>query len=201
METSFNFIGGDLSLDFCNTADGDINSGEWDDWIADYPALLGWAQDAGLLPPERAAALHEQADIHPAEAAQVMEFAHALRLALFELFSATADERTPSENAVTTFNDYLQSALSHLRIMSSAPGQFGWRWADETDLAAPLWPIVWAASQLLTSERVGLVRQCSGKDCSWLFLDTSRNHSRRWCDMKGCGNRAKAHRHYQRSKV
>jgi predicted RNA-binding Zn ribbon-like protein len=201
METSFSFIGGDLSLDFCNTADGDINSGEWGDWIADYSALVGWAQEAGALSPEQAAAVRQQAELRPAEAAQVVESAHALRLALFGLLSAAADERKPDEQAIAEFNSHLQTTLDHLRIASTAPGQFGWGWAGETDMAAPLWPVVWAASQLLTSERIGLVRECSGKGCSWLFLDTSRNHSRRWCDMKGCGNRAKAHRHYQRSKV
>jgi predicted RNA-binding Zn ribbon-like protein len=178
-----------------------MNSGEWDDWIADYPALVSWAQDAGTLPPEPSAALREHARLHPAEAAQVVQSAHALRRALFSLYCAAAGEREPDEQAVAEYNSHLQMALDHLRVSPAAPGQFGWQWADKTDLAAPLWPVVWAASQLLTSERVGLVRECSGKDCSWLFLDTSRNHSRRWCDMKGCGNRAKAHRHYQRSKV
>jgi len=40
------------------------------------------------------------------------------------------------------------------------------------------------------------VRVC--QNCRWLFLDRSRNGSRRWCDMAVCGNRQKARRHYQR---
>jgi predicted RNA-binding Zn ribbon-like protein len=201
METSFSFIGGDLCLDFCNTADGDINSGKWDDWIADYPALVEWMQSGGALSDEQATVLRKQAALHPGEAAQVMDSAHALRLVMFHLFSAVAEECQPDESDVAAFNQHLQMALDHLRVSPGTTGQFIWRWSDEVNLASPLWPVVWSAARLLTSEQVRLVRECSGADCSWLFLDTSRNHSRRWCDMKGCGNRAKAHRHYQRSKT
>ena len=43
-----------------------------------------------------------------------------------------------------------------------------------------------------------LVRECGASDCAWLFLDTSKNHHRRWCDMTRCGNRAKVRRFYAR---
>jgi len=52
---------------------------------------------------------------------------------------------------------------------------------------------------LLTSDRLSAVRECAADDCAWLFLDESRNRSRRWCDMKVCGNRQKARLHYHRS--
>jgi predicted RNA-binding Zn ribbon-like protein len=64
-----------------------------------------------------------------------------------------------------------------------------------------LWPIASSAADLLTSERLKKVRLCEAKTCTWLFLDESRNHSRRWCDMKVCGNREKARRHYQRELI
>ncbi len=44
------------------------------------------------------------------------------------------------------------------------------------------------------------VRRCGGANCDWLFMHNSRNHSRRWCDMGSCGNRAKARRYYARHK-
>jgi predicted RNA-binding Zn ribbon-like protein len=59
-----------------------------------------------------------------------------------------------------------------------------------------LWPIAQSAADLMTSDKRNSVRQCGADDCAWLFLDESRNHSRRWCDMKTCGNRQKARRHY-----
>jgi len=65
---------------------------------------------------------------------------------------------------------------------------------------APLWPIARSAAELLASEQVHFIRNCSSKTCQWLFLDTSKNHRRRWCDMKLCGNRAKVRRFYTRKK-
>ena len=64
-----------------------------------------------------------------------------------------------------------------------------------------LWRLAVDASDLLTSTDLDRVRECSGDTCSWLFLDRSRNRSRRWCDMADCGNRAKARRHYSRLKA
>jgi predicted RNA-binding Zn ribbon-like protein len=63
-----------------------------------------------------------------------------------------------------------------------------------------LWPIAESAAELLTSQEVSSIRLCEAPDCDWLFLDNSRNRSRRWCDMKICGNREKARRHYRRSR-
>jgi predicted RNA-binding Zn ribbon-like protein len=76
-------------------------------------------------------------------------------------------------------------------------------WADEDLLDSVLWPVVQATVELLTSpdaERVRICEAVLAKECDWLFLDLSRNHSRRWCSMKDCGNRAKARRHYQRKR-
>jgi len=54
----------------------------------------------------------------------------------------------------------------------------------------------------LTSEELDRVRECADdRGCGYLFMDTSRNRSRKWCDMRGCGNRAKAQRHYRRTQA
>lgn len=83
----------------------------------------------------------------------------------------------------------------------SPPPAFQLVWpVHELDLGLPRWPIVYSAAKLLASSGLDRVRQCAGDDCGWLFLDTSRNHSRRWCDMADCGNRAKARRHYRRTR-
>jgi predicted RNA-binding Zn ribbon-like protein len=63
-----------------------------------------------------------------------------------------------------------------------------------------LWPIVDAAADLLVRGEPERIKTCGSATCGWLFLDLSRNRSRRWCDMKDCGNRAKARRHYARRK-
>ncbi len=78
----------------------------------------------------------------------------------------------------------------------------GWGWVDagEPALDQMLGPVARSAVELLTSGRRARVRECEGANgCGWLFIDTSKNGRRRWCDMKVCGNRAKARRHRQRT--
>jgi predicted RNA-binding Zn ribbon-like protein len=95
-------------------------------------------------------------------------------------------------------NRYLGRALGRLRL-SVEGDACSWVFADEGDeLDRMLWPVAWSAASLLTSADIGLVRRCASPRCGWLFLDRSRNRSRRWCDMKGCGNAAKARRYYAR---
>ena len=69
-----------------------------------------------------------------------------------------------------------------------------WVWAAQQDAELPLWTLAMSAGDLMTSEAVDRVRACDNAECRWLFLDTSKNHTRRWCDMKVCGNRMKARR-------
>lgn len=85
-------------------------------------------------------------------------------------------------------------------VPGDAAGRFAWSWADEPlDLEMPLWPIARSAAELLTSPAaLPTLRLCASERCAWLFLDTSRNGSRRWCSMRTCGNRAKARRHHAR---
>jgi predicted RNA-binding Zn ribbon-like protein len=71
-----------------------------------------------------------------------------------------------------------------------------WSWKQVTDLDAPLLPLAHAAADLVGSERVALLRQCGR--CRWVFLDRSRNHARRWCDMATCGVAQKVDRQAER---
>jgi len=74
-----------------------------------------------------------------------------------------------------------------------------WDWHEaDGALELPIWIVARSASTLLVSQGLRRVRECAGEKCDWLFLDASRNRSRRWCDMAACGNRAKAQRNYAR---
>ncbi len=85
--------------------------------------------------------------------------------------------------------------------LSVKNGIFGWDWTVGPEhLDSVLWPVVWSAAELLTSEAVKRVGQCADEKCGWIFWDSSRNKTRRWCDMKDCGNRAKFRRHYQKTR-
>ena len=87
----------------------------------------------------------------------------------------------------------MTEAMGHLRV-GWEEGLFRWSWAEEEALDCMLWPVVRSAAELLNSDLLSRVRVCPADDCAWLFLDQSRNRSRRWCDMSTCGNRSKARR-------
>jgi predicted RNA-binding Zn ribbon-like protein len=108
-------------------------------------------------------------------------------------------------------NANLHDAALHSRLvqtksvqnkMPQVEGRLEWRFDELTSsFGAMLWPIARAAADLLASSDVALVRACSSPTCQWLFLDTSKNHHRRWCSMKQCGNRAKVRRFYAKKKI
>jgi predicted RNA-binding Zn ribbon-like protein len=190
---------GQLSLDFANTVDW-RTSERPQELINSYADLLRWSRHTGLLTEREARRLAREAELHPAAANKVLDGALQLRETLYRIFSATAQGRHAEANDLRSLNEKLSDALSRLRV-GPVPDGYSWQWAEtENDLSRMLWPIVRAAGDLLTSGELQMLRQCPGAGCSWLFVDTSRNKSRRWCDMTTCGNRAKARRHYEQAK-
>lgn len=165
-----------------------------------YADLLSWGVQMGVMTDLEADRLANEAITRPKEAAEVLDRALALREAIYGVFLAVAGGAQPSEADLATLNVTIGETLVNLRIVPTAGG-FARGWAERRDaLDSVLWPVVWSTLDLLTSEKLALVRECTSPDCSSLFIDTSKNHSRRWCNMKVCGNRAKAIRHYQRKK-
>ena len=101
---------------------------------------------------------------------------------------------------LSALNAALREASARLEVAPSAGG-FEWTWVlDEDELDRVLWPIVGSAANLLTSAELGRVRQCARRGCDWLFVDLSKNQSRRWCSMELCGSRVKSRRYYRRRK-
>lgn len=186
------FIGGRLCLDFTNTVGGRTDVVLRDKLCA-YGDLLRFAQLAGSISAARARRLAQAAEADPARAAAVLRRAIALREALFRIFRASMDERRPAPRDVETLATELKTARGH-ECLLPAGGVYTWTWDDETAPDRVLWPVARSAAELLTSDDLGKLRLCAGEQCGWLFLDTSRNHTRRWCDMKDCGNRAKVRR-------
>jgi predicted RNA-binding Zn ribbon-like protein len=193
----YSLVGGRLCLDFSNTA-GDRGTEDPEEWLWSYEALVNWSRFAGLLTGEAAETLRCMAADRPAEAAATLERAISLRETIYRIFSAVAGERSPDAGDLDRLNRSLAEAMPHLRVIRAADG-FGWDWDGDSDaLDRMLWPIVWSAAELLHADELAHVRKCANDPCGWLFLDMSRNHSRRWCDMRSCGNLVKARRHYAR---
>jgi predicted RNA-binding Zn ribbon-like protein len=194
----WSFVGGHPCLDFANTADWHASERPIE-LLGSYTGLLAWCRADGLLDGEAVGALERSAAEHPDEAARVYERARELREAIYRLFRAHASGQAVAADDLAALNQEVERALPQLRLAPAEVG-FAWTWSNARALDAPLWPIARSAAELLTSTDLARVRECAGHPCGWLFLDTSRNRSRRWCSMESCGNRAKARRHYDRSR-
>lgn len=196
---TFEFLGGHLCLDFANTL-RDRRSAAPVETLNTYMDLLIWSQSANILDAAKVAQLRAIAESQPGEAARWLGTLKQVRELLFQIFSTRAGGQPVLAENLSQFNRLLSATMAHMCLVSGEDG-FIWHWTSEQDqLERPLWFIVRDAADLLTSPALRCVRVCASEDCDWLFLDTSKNHSRRWCDMKSCGNRAKARRHYGRKK-
>ncbi len=198
-EKEFDLSGGRLCLDFANTLGGEIDARRED--LATYEDLVAWAHQSGALDGAEADTLRRAAREHLEAGEAALSHARELRARIARVVSAHARGEPVGERELAALSEALAPLLARSRLVPR-DDSFGWSWDGPADaLERPLWDVARSVVDLLTSpDDLAAVRECASPVCSWLFVDTSRNHSRRWCDMKGCGNREKARRHYQRSK-
>ena len=201
MDTAFELNAGRLCLDFTNTVRARPLS-EKVDLITSYADLLSWARQATILTPGEAAALAETAGQQPRAAADALAQAGSLREALYGLFSARAAGLPAPASDLHTVNRAIGKAMTRAGLSPAAGGGFEWGWPGAPlGLDRVAWWVARSAAELLTSKELTSVRECAGYDCGRLFMDGTKNRSRRWCDMASCGNRAKGRRHYERRKA
>lgn len=185
-----------LCLEFINTEGAERNSPP--DRLDTLDLLLEWAVRQGVIDEGVARRLLATAAMRPEAAERFLSRARDFREGLYRIFrAATADER-PAEDDLALLDRELGETLEHLRLAWQKPGA---RWILPDPPEGPaelLWPIAGSAADLLRSDLLDRVKECSSETCSWMFIDESRNRSRRWCDMADCGNRAKARRFYRR---
>jgi predicted RNA-binding Zn ribbon-like protein len=184
------FVGGNLALDFVNTVAYRSDPQRFKDRLQTADEVRQWAIQAGL--PDRNA-IHSLAKAH-------LRRVRALREELFAIFHAIATHRSISTPALNRLARALQGCRSkQTLVMQGREVRWVWeRGAGRVDFL--LYPVLMAAVDLLISSSHGLVRQCAGEGCGWLFLDRSNAGKRRWCRMADCGNRNKARRHYHRTR-
>jgi predicted RNA-binding Zn ribbon-like protein len=197
---SMKFIGGSLCLDFVNTVGGRADQRAYTvlrDKLPTFDDLLTWSRLAGLVSQAEVLRLVRRAAGNPKEAAVVLKRAATLREGLYRIFRSVVDGRRTVRNDIAILERELSNARDHERL-SPAAGAFEWTWDDRDALDRMLWAVSRSAAELLTSEDLSTLRHCGGEECGWMFLDTSRNRSRQWCDMRDCGNRAKVRRFRER---
>jgi predicted RNA-binding Zn ribbon-like protein len=195
-------FGGRLSLAF-------VNSVLWRrsdaprELVDGYSDVVDHLSQLGALRPEDDRALRAQAAASPAEAEAALAQVLELRELLFRLLSAQAAGEAPAPSDLDGLNAAVGAALSHAELLRDGEGyRQGWQAEGAAALQSPVWEMARDAYELLLDpEALARLKQCPGPQCGWVFLDESRNRSRRWCDPKLCGNRERVKSHYRRQRA
>jgi predicted RNA-binding Zn ribbon-like protein len=191
-------LGGRLCLDFVNTIEGRIGL-DPEDFLRGCADVLHWGEHAGLLTAAQVSMHSREAAKKPGAAAACLANAISLRELLYRIFLALAREAQPTADDLERLKRVYLDALAQAELSPEQQG-FRWEWpAKAAGLEAILRYVARDAVELLCSPDVRRIKQCPGAgDCGWLFLDASKNRSRRWCSMEGCGSRVKMRRQYAR---
>jgi predicted RNA-binding Zn ribbon-like protein len=190
----FEFDGGTVALDFVNTVSG-MRATSPTEWLIEFGDLVDWAEQAGLLDARAAARLYAEA---PGPAAKLLVRAKELREALYHTVRASLQGHAPPAAALAVINGWIAEAMAARRLHATAGGAFEARFDEDGAPLSFLRPVALDAAELLERElgtgRVRVCDECEYDRCDWLFLDQTKNASRRFCSTSDCGNRAKQRR-------
>jgi predicted RNA-binding Zn ribbon-like protein len=188
-----------MCIDFANTVAWRGSSPA--ESLRSFSDLTKWCTDTGLIPARLSHQLRKWPDKHPKRAAEIFDEAIALRETIYRVFHSVAAGTHPDEADLELLSRALADAPLRTTIQRTADG-FGWQLSEsKTTVSSLLAPVLWSSGDLLVGPQLARLRECSNDKCLWLFIDDSKNGTRRWCSMQACGNRAKAHRHYLRQKL
>jgi predicted RNA-binding Zn ribbon-like protein len=201
---AMNLIGGRLCIDFLNSVGARRISQSGgitirDEKLHNYLDLLAWGRQAGAVTNAEAETLAHEGSRRPKQAAAVFRRAIRLREALYHICKARLSRKQPKQTDLLVLNGELRLARDAEQLVFER-AEFDWQWSTlDSALDRVLWSVTRSAGDLLTQDDLSRLRQCGGDDCGWIFLDTSRNRGRRWCDMRDCGNVAKVRRFRHRA--
>jgi predicted RNA-binding Zn ribbon-like protein len=191
-------VGGALCVDFANTVTWRGDPEDCGERLTSFDELLAWAVAAGAVDRKQAASIAARSAANPSKSAAALADAILLREAIARLLERKSDSAAAVDLA--TINAVLLEAPPQTALAKQG-GRFGWLGADKADpLRLILVKVARSAAEVLTSDQLEMVSSCGDERCGWLFIDNSRTGERRWCNMKTCGNRAKARLHYRRAR-
>jgi predicted RNA-binding Zn ribbon-like protein len=193
-------LGEQLCLDFVNTVEGRLGA-QPGEFLTSYADLVRWGRHVGIMTEVEVEQLLQEAERRPVEAVTTYERALTLRQTLYTLFLAIARGAAPAQANLDALQQAYLAVLAQTRL-TLGDHSYHWRWAENAPgLDRVLWPVIQSAVNILTSGELDRIKECPGvDDCGWLFFDTSKNRSRQWCSMEGCGSRAKMRRLYVRQR-
>lgn len=192
----FLFVGNHPCLDLINTQL--ILKGEPRDLLGSFDDLSSWLKQAKLLTTSQAKLT--KAHLHNEEAASLLERVKTLRATLRIIAERVAAGRSIPDSAIDTTNQFLAQRTGYTELVRTKEGfkrRFHSLATHQVEFLASL---LESASDLLSSDRLCLIKKCANVACILYFLDTTKNHTRNWCSMQMCGNRMKVAAHYRRSR-
>jgi len=186
-----------LCLDFVNTIHDRIYEPERDYWVT-YVHLLQWALKAGIIKPGEYEILLEYYESKPSPGPKLLKEAIKVRELLYSLFLPISSGKKVSGDNLEAFNEIVSKCLPRLRLKPHNKG-FSQTWQfTPGESVMIIAPVIYSAYELLLSDRLDRIKECT--NCGWLFLDTTKNGTRRWCSMNTCGSIVKAKEWYHRNK-
>jgi predicted RNA-binding Zn ribbon-like protein len=188
----FQLVGGHAALDLVNSLDWRFRRSGAKELLETYGDLLSFMVQAGLLKKAEARGLARS--VGERRAGDVLRAGKALREVLANFFYSVVDGGRPASGWVQALEEQIEEACKQQRLAWRG-ARLEWSWAQAgREAELPVWVLAVQAAELSTSDSLIKVRTCDNAECRWLFLDTSKNQRRKWCDMKLCGNRMKSRR-------
>ncbi len=184
------FFGGRVCLDFANTVDW-RTSDDPQELVPDYASFLAWCVRRGTVSRQTAARLGSRARTSPARARELMSDASSLRAQIWEIADALRQHQQPDLSIINA----MMLRLPPQPVLLERGDSFLYDLPAD-DLGAPLWPILWSLTAVLTSADAARIGCCQAAGCGWSFVDESPNRTRMWCSSEVCGNRERARRAY-----
>lgn len=194
-------VADNLALDFVNTSTGRLSSRDWSDALTDAVGMVAWLRYAEAIDEVRFRDMTRVVADDEGQSRIFLASALRLRGALAALFAAVASGRMPDRDDIEVLEAVLSEARTAERVTWTPEGLRSVVSVDPDALRDGLWPIARAAEEILTSGAPRRVKTCGSPTCQWMFLDTSKNASRRWCQMQLCGNREKGRRRLKRERA
>jgi predicted RNA-binding Zn ribbon-like protein len=196
---SIELIGGHQAVDLVNTVSWRHDTGRWRENLAVPLDLLTWAHRATVLDTHHLSAMRLAMAENPETAERVLRQVHELREQLNHYLADHIDHpgREHQIRAGSPLHRAFADAVTASRL-AGTPARWSLEARTPLDLRRVLALYALDLVQTMPLDRLG---RCDDDGCGWLFLDTTRNHSRRWCSSGDCGNRDRARRHYARNQT
>lgn len=164
------------------------------EYLNDYTDVLTWCGKVALLKKETIQQLKTIAEAHPVAAKKASQKMLDVRALLYHFFSAIASNNKPAlAQWLPALNKHVHEALTHF---DWAPSKNGVQFVhpEAPSLLLPLWVVLKAAHDMLLNGDPHRIKECPR--CGWIFIDTTKNGKRRWCNPQDCGSIDKANRYY-----